>query len=112
MIHETSNVSEEDVGFYSGLIVSSRPSYRAVAHEHDLMGCIGLTQGQESLFSLVQMMTMIAWGRAADRFGRKPILVVSLVGISVGTALFGFSKSIWQMAMCRCFAGVFAGTLV
>ncbi|KIX97728.1 uncharacterized protein Z520_06506 [Fonsecaea multimorphosa CBS 102226] len=86
MIWETGEVAETDVGFYSGLI--------------------------ESLFSLTQMMLMIPWGKAADHFGRKPVLVGSLAGESVAIAIFGMSKKIWQMILFRCFAGVFAGTIV
>ncbi|ERF74471.1 hypothetical protein EPUS_03909 [Endocarpon pusillum Z07020] len=63
MILEVGDVEEANVGFYSGLI--------------------------ESLFSLTQMVLMIPWGRAADRFGRKPVLVFSLVGSAIATALFG-----------------------
>jgi MFS family permease len=58
------------------------------------------------------MLLMIFWGRAADRFGRKPVLVFSLAGVTVATTLFGLSKTIWQMIMFRCIAGVFAGTIV
>ncbi|KAF2491802.1 putative tetracycline-efflux transporter [Lophium mytilinum] len=86
MIYETGSVKEVDVGFYSGLI--------------------------ESLFSLTQVCVMIAWGRAADRIGRKPVLVFSLSGVTIATALFGFSKNLWQMIFFRCLAGVFAGTIV
>lgn len=43
------------------------------------------------------MLLMIPWGFAADRLGRKPVLVFSLAGVSVATALFGLSKTIWQM---------------
>ncbi|MCJ1287832.1 hypothetical protein MMC26_007184 [Xylographa opegraphella] len=86
MIWETGGLNEADVGFYSGLI--------------------------ESLFSLTQMLLMISWGHAADRFGRKPVLVFSLGGIAIATALFGFSKTIWQLILFRCLAGVFAGSVV
>ncbi|KAF8847206.1 MFS general substrate transporter [Acephala macrosclerotiorum] len=85
MIFET-GTDEEDVGFYSGLI--------------------------ESLFSATQMLLMISWGRAADRIGRKPVLVFSLAGVSVATAVFGMSKTVWQMILFRCSAGVFAGTVL
>ena len=64
------------------------------------------------MFSLTQMLLMISWGYAADHFGRKPVLVFSLAGVSVATALFGLSKTIWQMIIFRCLAGVFAGTVV
>ncbi|KAK4132349.1 tetracycline:hydrogen antiporter-like protein [Trichocladium antarcticum] len=86
MAQENGKLADTDVGFYSGLI--------------------------ESLFSLTQMMVMILWGRAADRFGRKPVLVFSLVGVSFATALFGMARTIWQMMLFRCLAGVFAGTIV
>ncbi|KAH7411708.1 major facilitator superfamily domain-containing protein [Phaeosphaeria sp. MPI-PUGE-AT-0046c] len=86
MIEKVGNVEKEEVGFYSGLI--------------------------ESLFSLTQMCVMISWGRASDRWGRKPVLVISLIGIAIAMALFGMSQSLWQMIVARCFAGVFAGTVV
>ncbi|PSN70748.1 MFS general substrate transporter [Corynespora cassiicola Philippines] len=86
MIETVGGIEKKEVGYYSGVI--------------------------ESLFSLTQMCVMILWGKAADRFGRKPILVVSLFGISITTSLFGLSKSLWQMVLFRCLAGVFAGTIV
>ncbi|GAB1310791.1 Efflux pump azaK [Madurella fahalii] len=86
MAQENGKLAHTDAGFYSGLI--------------------------ESLFSLTQMLVMIFWGKAADRFGRKPVLVFSLFGVSLATAMFGMAKTIWQMALFRCLAGVFAGTIV
>lgn len=55
---------------------------------------------------------MISWGKAADRIGRKPVLVFSLSGVAVATAVFGLSSSLLQMAVLRCCAGIFAGTIV
>ena len=86
MAQENGKLADTDAGFYSGLI--------------------------ESLFSLTQMVVMIQWGKAADRFGRKPVLVFSLVGVSLATALFGMARTIWQMILFRCLAGVFAGSIV
>jgi MFS-type transporter involved in bile tolerance (Atg22 family) len=86
MVQENGNLADADVGFYSGLI--------------------------ESLFSLTQMVLMILWGMAADRFGRRPVLIFSLAGVTMATGLFGMAKTIWQMILFRCLAGVFAGTIV
>ncbi|OCF41602.1 hypothetical protein I317_04614 [Kwoniella heveanensis CBS 569] len=64
------------------------------------------------LFPFVQQMlvdTVIYWARAADRFGRKPVLIASLFGALASTALFGFSRHVWQMYACRFLAGVFGG---
>jgi MFS family permease len=61
---------------------------------------------------MTQMLTMIFWGRAADRWGRKPVLVSSLAGLSIAVSLFGVSKTIPQMILFRSSAGMFAGTIV
>lgn len=86
MAQENGNLPDADIGFYSGLI--------------------------ESMYSLTQMCVMMFWGKAADRLGRKPVLVFSLVGVTLATVTFGMAKSIWQMILFRCLAGVFAGTIV
>ncbi|KUL86641.1 hypothetical protein ZTR_03088 [Talaromyces verruculosus] len=86
MIEDAAGVAESEVGFYSGLI--------------------------ESIFSFVQMLLMIPWGRAADKFGRKPVLVISMAGLSTASALFGTSRSIWEMIMYRSIAGMFSGSIV
>lgn len=85
MAHRT-GLAQSDIGFWVGMI--------------------------ESLFSLVQMVLMIFYGRAADKIGRKPVLVFSLAGISVFTALFGMSTTLGQMIVCRCLTGLFAGSVV
>lgn len=58
------------------------------------------------------MLVMVFWGRAADALGRKPVLVFTLIGLSLTVSLFGFAKSIWQMILFRCLAGTFSGSIV
>lgn len=84
MVARNGNLASTDVGFYSGLI--------------------------ESLFSAVQMCVLVAWGRLADRVGRKPVMMYSLIGMSFTPVLFGVSTSIPQMILFRCMAGVFSGS--
>jgi MFS family permease len=86
MIARTGGLKEEDVGFWGGMI--------------------------ESLFSLVEMVLMIFYGRMADRLGRKPVLVWSLTGIGICMALFGMSQHLWTMVLLRCLAGAFGGSVV
>jgi len=104
MIKKTGNLEEADVGFYAGLIVSIR--------HVDLLVKLVLTLEQESMFSLVQMTLMLSWGRAADRIGRKPVLVFSLTGVAFAVAAFGFSRTLLQMVLWRCCAGIFAGIVL
>jgi MFS family permease len=86
MAHLVGHIPQSSVGFWTGLI--------------------------ESLFSLVQMVTMILYGRAADRFGRKPVLVFSLIGVTVFTAAFGLGRTLGQIVLLRSLAGFFGGLVV
>ncbi|CEJ93617.1 hypothetical protein VHEMI09195 [[Torrubiella] hemipterigena] len=86
MVEENGNLEEVDSGNYTGAI--------------------------ESLFSIAQMCTLMYWGRMSDHSGRKPVLMISLVGSVIFPAMFGMSKSIWQMALTRFLAGCFSGAML
>src|SRR4051812_12193979 len=47
-----------------------------------------------SSFSLMQFVFSPVWGRVSDRVGRKPILIMSLLGSVVFYALFGFASTL------------------
>ena len=46
------------------------------------------------------------WGRMADRYGRKLMVLRSAIGIAVFTGLMGFAQSVWQMFAFRLVMGV------
>ena len=49
------------------------------------------------------------FGRLADRFGRKIMLIRSLIGFVVIVALMGIVTSVWQLLLARVVMGLFAG---
>lgn len=49
------------------------------------------------------------WGSLSDRYGRKPILLISLAIFAAGTAVSIFSPSIYFFIVCRLFQGIGAG---
>jgi DHA1 family multidrug resistance protein-like MFS transporter len=49
------------------------------------------------------------WGRLADNYGRKPMLIRSSCAIAVFTALMGLSLNVWQFFAARALMGMFAG---
>src|SRR4051812_33578215 len=57
-------------------------------------------------FSLAQLVFAPIWGRVSDRVGRKPILVLSLVGTAVGTLLTGLAGSLALLFVGRIVDGV------
>ena len=51
----------------------------------------------------------VLWGSASDRYGRKRVLIVSLIIFVLATALSLFSNNITFFIICRLFQGLGAG---
>jgi len=50
-----------------------------------------------------------ALGALSDRFGRRPVLLLSVLGSAVGYALFGAANAIWLLIVGRLIDGLTAG---
>lgn len=64
-----------------------------------------------SVFSLGSFLTGLAWGRASDIFGRKPIVLLGLIGTILSSLIFGFSHNIYQLIGSRFAAGLLNGNV-
>ena len=51
------------------------------------------------------------WGKLSDKFGRKPILLISQIGTGVAFLLLALSNSIEMIFFSRIFDGIFGGQL-
>jgi len=61
-------------------------------------------------FSVAQMVTAPLWGRLSDRLGRRPALLVSLVGSASAFTIFAFADSIGLLFLSRIVQGAAGGT--
>jgi DHA1 family tetracycline resistance protein-like MFS transporter len=64
-----------------------------------------------SVYSLMQFICSPIWGRISDRIGRRPVLLVSLLGSSLSHLAFAFSNSYWLLFAARLFAGAFTANI-
>ncbi|RDL33327.1 uncharacterized protein BP5553_08766 [Venustampulla echinocandica] len=64
-----------------------------------------------AVFSLSQCVTAIIWGRASDRFGRKPAILVALTCTMVSTLFWGLSTSLPMAMLARALAGACNGNV-
>lgn len=62
-----------------------------------------------SLFAICQFFAAPVFGALSDRFGRKPILLVSLLGSAAGYALLGIGGALWVLFLGRIIDGLTAG---
>jgi MFS transporter, DHA1 family, tetracycline resistance protein len=63
------------------------------------------------VYSLGQFFAAPLWGRLSDRIGRRPVLLVSLVGIGVSYLFLAWSSNIYEMGAARLFGGLMAGNI-
>lgn len=61
--------------------------------------------------AITQALSQPMWGNLADRWGRKPMLVRSMVGAGVTTALMGFAVAPDQLLVLRFIQGATTGTI-
>jgi MFS family permease len=60
-------------------------------------------------FSLGQIITALAWARASNTLGRKPVILLSLNCSFVSIILFGISPSLVWAILARSLAGISSG---
>lgn len=65
----------------------------------------------EAVYTLCQFFAAPLLGALSDRFGRKPILVASLLGSTIGYVLFGFGGALWVLFLGRIIDGITAGDI-
>jgi DHA1 family tetracycline resistance protein-like MFS transporter len=62
-------------------------------------------------YSLAQLLCAPLLGRLSDRIGRKPVIVVSLIGTAIGCVITGAANSLWLLFVGRIVDGASGGSL-
>lgn len=64
-----------------------------------------------ALYAIGMFISTPILGRLSDHYGRKPILMFSMVGAIIGYLMLGFAQSLWVVALSRIIAGLMAGNI-
>ncbi|MGE4132035.1 MAG: MFS transporter [Bdellovibrionales bacterium] len=64
-----------------------------------------------SVYSFLQFLFAPVWGQLSDRLGRRPIILISLLGSALAHTAFAFSTSFTGLMLARGFAGLFGGNI-
>lgn len=62
-------------------------------------------------FSLGQALTAVFWGRFSDKKGRKPALLLGLLGTAISVLTFGTAQNIYMAILGRMLAGILNGNV-
>ncbi|KAG6763345.1 hypothetical protein POTOM_030759 [Populus tomentosa] len=76
---------EEDIGYYAGYVGSS--------------------------FMIGRALTSVLWGIVADRYGRKPVILLGTIAVVIFNTLFGLSVNFWMAIITRFLLGSLNGLL-
>jgi MFS transporter, DHA1 family, tetracycline resistance protein len=84
-----------------GIIIPLLPFYA------ETFGANAFTVGMLSTsFSLMQFVFAPIWGRVSDRVGRRPIILIGLLGSCLSYLAFGMASTLMTLFAARVFAGI------
>jgi len=62
-------------------------------------------------YSVMQLVFAPVLGRLSDKYGRRPVLLVSILGTSVGFLVLGFAATLWMLFLGRIIDGISGGNI-
>src|SRR5499426_3781437 len=75
----------------------------------------GATPSQVGLlfasYSIMQLVFAPVLGRLSDKYGRRPILLASLLGTALGFLILGFATTLWMLFIGRIIDGISGGNI-
>jgi MFS family permease len=64
-----------------------------------------------SIYSLMQFLCAPVLGRISDRIGRKPVIMLGLLGSAAGYVIYGFAATFFWLMLSRALHGACAATI-
>lgn len=62
-------------------------------------------------YSVMQLIFAPVLGRLSDKFGRRPVLLISLLGTGLGFLILGFATTLWMLFLGRIIDGISGGNI-
>lgn len=64
---------------------------------------LGLLMG---VYSFMQLISAPIWGRISDRIGRKPVMMIGILGLAISFFLMAISSQLWMLFVARIIGGL------
>lgn len=59
-----------------------------------------------AIYSFMQLLFAPMWGRVSDRIGRKPVMMIGILGLSISFLLMAISTELWMLFVARVIGGI------
>lgn len=94
------------IGF--GIVIPVLPFYVEGTRFNASARMVGLLFAS---YSLMQLIFTPILGRLSDRYGRRPVLFISLLGTALGFLILGFATTLWMLFVGRIIDGITGGNI-
>lgn len=65
-----------------------------------------------AIYAMMQLIFSPIWGEISDRYGRRPVLLIGLIGNGLSMLGMGLANSIWMLFTARALAGMLASATI
>ena len=62
-------------------------------------------------YSIMQLIFSPILGRLSDKYGRRPVLFLSIIGTGIGFLVLGFATTVWMLFLGRILDGITGGNI-
>src|SRR5215208_6019136 len=94
------------VGF--GIVIPVLPFYAEGTVFNATPRMVGLLFAS---YSIMQLIFSPVLGRLSDRYGRRPVLLLSIIGTGIGFLVLGFARTIFMLFLGRILDGITGGNI-
>ena len=94
------------VGF--GIVIPVLPFYAEGTRFNATPRTVGLLFAS---YSVMQLIFSPILGRLSDKHGRRPVLLISIIGTGIGFLFLGFATTLWMLFVGRILDGITGGNI-
>src|SRR5437868_14866169 len=94
------------VGF--GIVMPVLPFYVEGTRFNATTRTVGLLFAS---YSVMQLIFAPILRRLSDRYGSRPVLLISIIGTGIGFLMLGFAKTVWMLFAGRILDGITGGNI-
>lgn len=91
-----------------GIVIPVLPYYAESTRFHATPRTVGFLFAS---YSIMQLFFAPVLGRLSDKYGRRPILLISILGTGLGFLILGFATTIWMLFAGRILDGISGGNI-